>query len=520
MAKDNGDKTPSADEIIEALAIDLGVDEKGAKKTGEGTDAGSAETSDTVEDVGGAEAAAAPTTVLTPPPLPSVKRDSSVTKKERAAQADKAKAAPPKRVPSGPAKAAPSRPAAPKLAARNSSIERAQADHFIPEHVATQEEVVEALDEEHGLDALFNISGEGADPYVGDYYDGDAGGDEPLRVGSGVGSALMKVALVLIITGALIGGTYMAIPDEYRQDVGPLLSCEDIQTQRRLRREAERERERREWLAAQPKYGTLTVNTRPGFSRVIVSGQPTYTRHPNDEHMLVETRSGTTFADLDITNPYTVTIALPNYEDQTIELLPYDQQSSLWQQRQDDGTWFLEMNELLQPDPDIAEEMRLRMTSAEAPDLLGEITVRTSPPGAQVYYNNRLLVGEDGQPLVTPVTFSSYPPPPPQPEGSGEAATPPAPQEPIPVTLRATGVPIRVELEGYMPVVTGVYRHMFTCYQREGVSLEAPFWEQCQYTYDTGVIQLVTPEEFSPPGEGSGEGTGQGAEAAGAASSG
>jgi hypothetical protein len=316
----------------------------------------------------------------------------------------------------------------------------------------------------------------------------------------------------------------MAVPQEYRQDVSPLLSCQDIQTERRNRRETARQEERRAWLAAQPKYGSLTVNTRPGFSRVTVQGQPTFTRHPNDERALVETRSGTTFADLDIRDTYLLNIELPNYQPLRLDLLPYDQTASLWQQRSDDGVWYIELNELLQVDSEIADEMRLRMTSAEAPDLLGEITISTNPTGARVYYNNRLLVDAQGEALLTPVTFSSYPPPAPEApaaEGTGDAtASAPAVLEPLPVTLRATGVPIKLELDGYMPVVTGVYRHMFTCYQREGVSLQAPFWEQCQYQYDAGTIQLQTPEEFAPAAPSTPEGTGQGAEAASASSAG
>jgi hypothetical protein len=166
-----------------------------------------------------------------------------------------------------------------------------------------------------------------------------------------------------------------------------------------------------------------------------------------------------------------------------------------------------------------------RMTpSSMIPELAGNITVHTEPSGAMVYYNNTLLVDERGEPLTTPVTFMDYPPRE-RTEAEIQQAqaqaqeTGVAPEEPQrrPVALSVRGVPIRVELEGYMPVATGVYSHMYICSPPEGIeemTEETPFWERCVYTYDTRVIQLVTPEEFEPeePAEGTGQGAAQSGE--------
>jgi hypothetical protein len=477
MGKDKSDKSPSADEIIEALAQEMGVEEDG--------DAYEADTDSQEEpedEVAAAEADDDDDEPAKPAPPPAPK-----AKKGEGAKAKAAKAA----------------PAAPK------AKKAAKSEHHVEED----------LDQDHGLDAIFNTSGKEGDAYVDSYY----GGEDDYTPGRR-GRTIVALVIVAVVSAGGLAAAYLAIPEDKRTDVPTLakcyvpfgtalgVECVDIQEQRARRRAEEEERRRIAWLESLPKYGSLSVGTRPGYSFFTVDDLPTYVAHPNQDGVLVETRSGTSVQNLDVTVPHVATITLNNYQERRMVLTPFGQADSLWQQRQDNGDYFLELNELLEPEPDRAAELMMRMNpTPETPELTGSITVSTDPPGARVFYNGQLLTAEDAAtPLLTPVTFNTYRPAPRQPDPeSGQ--TEPIIQEPIPISLSSQGIPIRVELDGYMPVVTGVYRHMFLCDVDQPPPADVPFWpnfwEHCTYHYETGTIDLMTPEEFSPP-EPAAEGTG------------
>lgn len=484
MSKD--EKAPSADEIIEALALEMGVDEDDKKS----------------------ESKEAPAKKAAPPPLPA---STEVVEATSPAPADEPPAAEPPEPQPDAAEAktelieAPGAPAPEpkknkKRAAKKAA--RVKAPRLSKEARA-----------DRGVEEIFNVSGKQTDAYVKEYY------DDADDFGSGGGMRALLVGLLILgITAVGLIATYLAIPEDKREDVPtlakcyvPWLECVNIQEQRAARREAEERRRHQEWLDSLPKYGGLTVRTNPSYALFQVDDFPSYIAHPSQEGALVETRSGTTYENLDVTQPHVVTVTMPNFAERRIEVSPWGNEDTIWQQHGDTGSYYLELNKQMDPAPEAQLELSARMTpSPLVPELTGAITVSTEPVGAKVYYNGRLLVGEDGAPLVTPVTFNSYPPPAHQPDPeTGVVST--EPQEPLPVTLSREGVPIKVELDGYMTVVTGVYRHMFTCQGLDLENTESPFWEQCTYVYDTGLINLMTPQEFAPA---EAEGSGQAAETA------
>ncbi|MBN1946357.1 MAG: hypothetical protein JW797_11825 [Bradymonadales bacterium] len=477
MSNDNPKKTPSADEIIEALALEMGVDDtspkpsKGAKPENQ-----------------------PPPPPTTPPRQPAVAREPQAVAPARPT--------PPEAV-AVQEKAAPSRKAVP------------------PTSVAVGSAMLEL--QKTGLDRVFSLSDPG-DPLseegeVSALLDED---EEPIKP-TIFRSTALRVIIVLVISVVGLAVAYLLVPSDKRQDVLPLLQGEDIQTQRQERRRQEAERIRREWLAQQPKYGRLSVATRPSYGLIRVDGEAGYVRHPARAGALVETRSPAAFENLDVREHHVVYVSLPNYQEERIELFPYDHAATRWFQDQDTGAYYLELNQILEPTPEAAAELALRLNpSSMIPELIGEITVRTEPPGAMVYYNNTLLTDDAGRPLLTPVTFSDYPPrpatefgaqPTPMAEQAPPTDTPEVPQEPQrrPITLSFRGVPLRVEMEGYLALGTGIYSHMYSCQPVEGVAEEAPFWEKCRYTYDTGALYLLTPEEFEPVEQPPVEGTNPGA---------
>jgi len=246
--------------------------------------------------------------------------------------------------------------------------------------------------------------------------------------------------------------------------------------QTRREREAVEDAEREAWLDQRPTIGSLTVRSRPTYAIVQVTDTPLYTRHPTRFDWLVETRSGSTFDGLSVEESHLVTVTLPNYQQQQIELLPFGEDGSQWE-RDEIGMYRARVLAELEPEPVYAEELTLRMNTNV--ELLGQITVRTEPPGAEVYYNGRRLVDDTGSPLTTPVTFDTYL----------------GPETVYEVYLRRSGVPIRVELEGYLTVETGVYTQMYQCEPIPDSPAEAQWWEACRYTYDTGLIQLTVASE-------------------------
>lgn len=138
--------------------------------------------------------------------------------------------------------------------------------------------------------------------------------------------------------------------------------------------------------------------------------------------------------------------------------------------------------------------------------LLGSITVTSDPPGALISYNGRQLWNEEtGEPYVTPHTFSTFNAPMDREDD----------RTPSDVYLSREGMPIAVMIEGKLPTTDGVYIHQFLCEPREGVEPPAEVdpndpnatpesWiEYCNYTYN---VHLVLSDP--PPPEGSGEGSG------------
>lgn len=246
----------------------------------------------------------------------------------------------------------------------------------------------------------------------------------------------------------------------------------------RREQQAVEDAEREALMDQLPVLGSLTVRSRPMFALFRIDNGEPYIPHPSRNTELVETRSGTIIDDLSVDEPHVITVTLPNYQEQQLELLPFGEEGSLWER--DDRGYYARLLAELEPEPDVADELFLRMNAGpDVPELHGQITVRSEPSGASVTYNGQLLVDDEGLPLTTPATFDTYQ----------------SPTGPFQIILRHHGAPIRAELDGYLSVETGVYTHMYQCEPISDSPTEAQWWEACRYTYDTGLIQLTTVAE-------------------------
>ena len=241
-----------------------------------------------------------------------------------------------------------------------------------------------------------------------------------------------------------------------------------------LQAEHTRDEER---LAGMPRIGAFVVASRPRFALVELDGIPRMMPDPRHSGTLIETRSGSVITDVDITVPHTAIVRLPNYQTETVEIIAFGSPGSQWQQNRDSGVFVADVLVTLTPESEVESELTARMNpSHDSPELAGQITIRSNPSGANIVYDGRPQLADNGQPLTTPATFTEF-------RGRGG--------ELRPVTLDPHGVPIRLELDGYAALTTGVYTHIYRCSPRDGVDSAAPFWQQCDYQYDTGELQLM-----------------------------
>ena len=230
--------------------------------------------------------------------------------------------------------------------------------------------------------------------------------------------------------------------------------------------------------------GRIIVMTRPSHALVQLDGQPAYQLHPNRPQTLLERRTRTEFNGVGIYDDHSIWIELPNFRGRRVLLPAFGSEGSRWERYGDD--YVVNLNEELVVVAECADEMNKRLAAfdcaeeSECQVLTGTITVRSHPTGASIRYAGELLVDDAGDPLTTPATFSHFP-------SSDDGS-------PVPVTLQPGGVPLQLELLGFHTMITGVFPQMFRCVPEEhNTPIET---SDCDYTYDTGQIELYEPEDW------------------------
>lgn len=237
--------------------------------------------------------------------------------------------------------------------------------------------------------------------------------------------------------------------------------------------------------------GTVVVNTQPAHALVEIDGYPRYIRHPSYTGAVREIRTPVTLDGLPIDQPIPVTVSLPGFLAVQLTLPPIDEVGTQWVESEDDG-YLLELNIPLEAVE--GEAIELRADPDDVPQVFAEVMIQTNPSGARISYQGRIVVDHEGHPLRTPTSFSEvaqYAVHDADPEGH-------VAQENlswVPVGLSRQGVPIQIELDGYAPIIIGLYHLMFRCDPVATVSEDAPYWERCQYRYNTGLLDLLTVDE-------------------------
>ncbi|MBH23685.1 MAG: hypothetical protein CMH57_04290 [Myxococcales bacterium] len=356
--KDKGEKTPSADEIIEALALEMGVDEEDSDAKEEPAK----EDSDAKDEAKGSDPTAGLGDIFDVP--------SSPKKGKKAKKGGKK--------------------------GKDSSTESASAG-------------VDAID------TLFNVSKNAPDPTPdeldlgGGFDDADldrfekraGGGTNKLMIGI---IALLALALGGVFAGPRLGDIKDVFTGEYRDK-------KDAE-KRRIEEE-----HRQKQLDAMEKYGDLRIAGSPNNALIKfqfegeTSPHVIYAQTSTEQYREMRLSTNTIIRNLKIKQPLLVVVEAPGYQSQTVSI-----NKDMWTGTAT-GDFLYELNAYLQPaNAWTREETADRMASFEEieEDITGVVKVTSNPPGAKIKLNGRLVVDKEGKPVVTPAELTEIPAKPPE----------------------------------------------------------------------------------------------------------
>lgn len=367
---------PSADEIIEALAQEMGVDE-GA------------------QDAPEAAAEAAP--------------------EQAAAPADETPAA------EAPKEEAPKKDAMPDLggifdvggggggSSKKKKKKKEAQPKATPKAEAEAEPKADAPKKSGGgVEGIFDVSGGGGggggsapsrapeqdyDPIIDD--------DEPIKTGGGTTKLLIGIIVVLILV--MVGGG-LFVTGKF-EDVLAVANGTYRDKKDAEKRKIEKEH-REQMLAALKKYGTLNILGAPDKALVRMQfdgdAAPRIVYAPFSENSpFTELRLPTTFQNLEVDKPISVLVAAPGYRSNQLTVRQENWQEVGLRDYTYSTTMYLEAQSGMQ------DEITDRMEPHDE-DFYGKIVVESNPPGAFIKLNG-LQVFKDGQPLKTPATITEYP---------------------------------------------------------------------------------------------------------------
>ena len=388
------DRTPSADEIIEALSLEMGVS----------------------EDEDGDDAAEAPA-------------EKSEAREEKAeASADEEEAAPKKKSSSNDAMAAmggifdvpssgskkkkkkPEPKAAPKEEASSPAMKASSAKESSGGAGAEEPRKKKKKAGVDAIDNLFELGGgSGPDPVDTDPLDAlDEDRDlEKFEKRAGGKSNTMMYAIIGFLVLAL--GATVIFMGGYGDDI---ISVFDGTY--RDKKDAEKRRIEEEFRKAEleklEKYGNLNITgTQHALFRIKLPGdsapKPLYGRI-GESNLYRPLRLPVIVQNLKIKQPISITIEAPNYQSQPLTLTKdIWQESALFEYQ-------YQTNIHLQPASAWhQQELNDRMLPFEDEENIpkGVIKVESTPPGAKIMINKRLVVDKEGNPVLTPATIAEVP---------------------------------------------------------------------------------------------------------------
>lgn len=329
-----------------------------------------------------------------------------------------------------------------------------------------------------GIDGVFDPASDNtAAPAADSYLDEDDLGDFSPSEGS-MKPYLIGIGVVLAVSvGAIfaVGGPadLMALfRGEYRE-------------RKIAQAEQEEEKHREEQLAGMNKFGNLLVSGYPQYAQIKLDGDVPYGQTSSGEWRALRMGSSTMLQGLDAREPHTIEITNPGFEAKKVELKP-----GMWQENPSGGDSQYQIDGSLTPKSvEAKQEFEARLASDVDSDYFGKITINTIPSGAKVFFNNQPLLDEKGTELRTPVTFEkNYV----RDEESGKLEEKPARVDTVIDVGHKIQLQMPEEAGEYPKHVMALQRQMWTCQEKPESELkgynpekDSP-QERCNYvfTYD------------------------------------
>jgi hypothetical protein len=451
----HSDEAPSADEIIEALALEMGVNDK---KAGEAQ----------------------------PAPTPAAEEKVSDQKKKPSGDpmADLGGIF---EVPAASAKKTTQK-------AKDVAGEAKAAAHEQTQKAA-QKARAAAVAGEDAVGSLFNVSGKASDEprEAPPTFDPDDDKDlEKLerKAGGGTNRLLIGVIVALVLA---MGAILILNPGSEKSRVDDLGAVFDGTY--RDKKDAEKRRIEEEHLKQQrealEKYGALNIIGEP--DKAVIKLQLEGETEPRiiyattgSEGVYSELRLPTTIQNIKIKKPFAVRVEAPGYRPQTINIT-----QDRWIETSV-GDFQYQLAVYLDPESvEAREELADRMLpfdkDGEEDGIVGTIKVDSNPPGAQIKLDGRLVVDDAGKPLLTPTTLDRLMPKPVE-EGDKKDAKKDE-RKPIQVNVPHHKVEVFWPEDQKRPsYVTGVFRNLWACAPKDEKDLnklpkDARASLKCNYEY-------------------------------------
>lgn len=389
--KAQADGAPSANEIIEALAQEMRVTEKGAEPS-EAPAAPEPAAASEAEGTSQEAAVEAAPEVTTTEAASSKKGDKKDKKAEKKA-AEKADA----KAPATDPKAADPKPAQATTPQESKKMETAAQ----PSDMASKNVEAEVL-------SLFDLNPKAQvdlDALPAPDVDEDA--EMALKASSRMTNMMMMgaVAFIVLSTGVVIvaTGMYKDLPDIFK---GTYRDKKDAEARRIQEEHLRKQKE------ALEKYGNLQLTGEPNHALIKVQMEgdpeprPLYAQFaPNSP--FTELRLPTNLQNLKVKKPIQVRVEAPGYQPKTITLT-----LDMWQPTSPDEIEFqYNLTTYLDPatpwDKEERDDRAIEFEEELDGKVNGTIKVESNPPGARIRLNKREVIDAQGNPVVTPATLTA-----------------------------------------------------------------------------------------------------------------
>jgi hypothetical protein len=448
MADENEKGSQSADDIVDSMAADMGVEDEKVPE-----DAGDA----AMDGLGGIF------------DVPSSKKRKKKKKASSSSDDDSSEGKKPSK-----------KERLKKKLAEEKAADADADDADQPEESSDTPKKKSAKAELDSLGGVFDPSSTDDDDIEvgGDYLgEGDVGDYQ-----KGTSTSVIVLSLIVVVLVGALGFVLVQFT-EVGADVAALFRGELKERKTDEARRIEEEHEAAE-KAKLEKYGNLNVTGSPVYSLIKLNGQTQYGQTSSGAwRELRLSTAGAMFQNLKVKKDHTIEVIAPGHKPDTIEL-----SEGMWRGGEG-GPYSYSKQVAVSLIPTSGQHQfefeQRRDTSDVDNEYYGEVTINSMPSGAKVIFNNHPLRDKDGEELVTPVTFKKYYV---EDEESGKLEekeinvdTPPDRGHKVELKL--------AEDKGEFPeYVTALQRRMWTCDWKDGQAPDSPpsgksFRDMCNYTY-------------------------------------